>query len=150
MPSIRKAFRNMMDAIARDPTPPPMDQLRNVVDMYHNSLSEEVRKRKEAEAKMRRFKELYEYYCFQAGKLKNMLEQRIAMTRADGEGQSSTSVQVIELDARCGHCHNEMANMGWLPCRHLCVCMNCDDKVMACLLCDARKVTSLKVDWTKV
>ncbi|PWA76773.1 zinc finger, RING/FYVE/PHD-type [Artemisia annua] len=173
MPSIRKTFKNMMDAIAKDPTPPvvpnieapepnydelyseivklsfKMDQLRNVLDVYHNSLKEEVRKRKEVEAQMQRFKELYEYYCFLAGKLKNIPEQRMARTRADGgeEGESSTSNQVIELDAMCGHCQTKIANIVWLPCRHLCVCMDCDDKVMACLLCDARKVTSLKVDW---
>lgn len=124
-----------------------MDQSRNMLDVYHNTLLVEVQKRKEVEAQMQRFKELYEYYCFQAGKLKNMLEQRMARTRADGEGQSSTSNQVIELDAMCGNCHNEIANSVWLPCRHLCVCMDCDDKVIACLLCDARKVTSFKIDW---
>lgn len=124
-----------------------VDQSRNVVDVYHNTLVMEVQKRKEVEAQMQRFKELYEYYCFQAGKLKTMLEQRMARTSADGEGQSSTSNQVIELDAMCGHCHNQTANILWLPCRHVCVCQDCDDKVMACLLCDAHKVTSFKIDW---
>ena len=131
-----------------------MDHLRNVLDVYHNTLKENIRKQKEVEAHMQRFKELYECYCFQAGKVKNILEQnileqRMARTRVDvgEEGESSTSNQVIELDAMCRNCLIERANIVWLPCRHLCVCMDCDDKVMACPLCDARKVTSIKVDW---
>ncbi|KAI3815921.1 hypothetical protein L1987_15605 [Smallanthus sonchifolius] len=60
-----------------------------------------------------------------------------------GEGSSqvlATTVQPQLLS--CWNCKTLPATMVWYPCRHLCVCLECDTKISKCPMCNNLKQSS--------
>lgn len=51
----------------------------------------------------------------------------------------------IQLPGACKACLEREASVLLLPCRHVCLCMQCDSSVGACPLCNAPKNASLQV-----
>lgn len=52
----------------------------------------------------------------------------------------------LSLDSMCMHCRSRPSNMLWLPCRHLCLCLYCNESFMACPICNSPKMANFIVD----
>ena len=67
----------------------------------------------------------------------------------DAEDAESAYVDPVSdrrvLSPSCKMCRTRVATVVLLPCRHLCVCRECDDVVQACPLCLSMRTASIEV-----
>ncbi|KAI3519624.1 hypothetical protein L1887_08838 [Cichorium endivia] len=137
--------------------------MQSVEEFWRRNFAEEVKKRKEMEEKLKikdeqvvRFRQMYHFYEERTFLLEDMLRRRVA-----GEGCSADVAAVPEeqvescfvvldsaptRDMACRNCRNRPANMLWLPCRHLCVCLVCERRVKICPICSVQKTESFMVN----
>lgn len=66
----------------------------------------------------------------------------------DGEGCSQPPAIPREM-IKCFICMMSPSTMVWLPCRHLCACSGCDNKISTCPLCGTIKTSSFSFDLIK-
>ncbi|KAI7736850.1 hypothetical protein M8C21_013606 [Ambrosia artemisiifolia] len=137
--------------------------LQSVEEFWRRNLSEEIKKRKEIETKLKdkeqqadRFRQMYYFYEKRTFHLEQMVERQVAAERfyaappvaPDEEVQSCLNDlnSVQRMDVMCKNCLTRPATMLWLPCRHLCVCLVCERRVKACPICGLKKTESFKID----
>ncbi|KAI3704964.1 hypothetical protein L1987_75194 [Smallanthus sonchifolius] len=135
----------------------------SVEEFWRRNLAGEVKKRKEIEAKLKekeeqadRFRQMYHFYEKRTFYLEEMVQQQLAAERvyaapavAPEEEVQSCLVDlnsVQRTDVKCKNCRTRPATMLWLPCRHLCVCLVCEWRVKACLICSVKKTESFKIN----
>ncbi|GJR96011.1 zinc finger, RING/FYVE/PHD-type containing protein [Tanacetum coccineum] len=138
--------------------------LQHVEEFWRRHLSEELKKTKEIETKIKEkdqqldlFKQLYHHY-----EQKTLSIEETLRRRANGEGGSKPAPTVVRheevqsclvdqknaqrMDMACKKCGSRPANMLWLPCRHLCVCFACDKRVKICPICSVKRVESFMIN----
>ncbi|KAI3519629.1 hypothetical protein L1887_08843 [Cichorium endivia] len=141
-----------------------INQMRlSVEEFWRRNFGEEIKKRKEIEARLKqkeeladRLRQMYHFYEERTFHLEEMLQRRVA-----GEGCSTVAAAVREeevqscfvdpnnaprRDMACRNCRSRPATMLWLPCRHLCVCLVCERRVKICPICGAQKTESLMIN----
>ncbi|PWA76771.1 zinc finger, RING/FYVE/PHD-type [Artemisia annua] len=137
--------------------------LRSLEDFWRSNLSEELKKIKEMETRIKEkeeqldlFKQMYQYYEQKTSQLELTLwrtNREIYNTPAPTfvrpeEVQSClgdlNNAQRTEM--ACKECDSRPATMMWLPCRHLCVCFPCDEKIMICPICNVKKTESFMIN----
>ncbi|XP_076920583.1 uncharacterized protein LOC143581762 [Bidens hawaiensis] len=77
-------------------------------------------------------------------------ELRQAVGRSEGEVEDAESTcvdpeRVVVSRPGCKACGKRVASVVVLPCRHLCVCSECDDVVQTCPLCLSFRRSSIEV-----
>lgn len=82
------------------------------------------------------------------------MEEGARLTCGGGEAEDAESgyidpdrvERVVSVsEARCKACRTRVASVVLLPCRHLCVCRECDGVIQACPLCLSFRSSSVEV-----
>ncbi|XP_024983014.1 uncharacterized protein LOC112519230 [Cynara cardunculus var. scolymus] len=139
----------------------------NVLELWMKTLTEEIEKRHAIEASLKhkeklldRFRRMYNFYMGRTTMLEDIVQRRLAdagvtcstaASTAGGEQEEVASslepnYSVRGVDVKCKNCMNRPANMLWFPCRHLCVCLACDEKVKVCPMCGTPKISGFVIN----
>ncbi|PWA42241.1 zinc finger, RING/FYVE/PHD-type [Artemisia annua] len=110
--------------------------LLSVEDFWQRNLSEELKKIKEMETKIKE-------------KEQQLIYNTLAPTFVRPEEVQSCLGDLNNAqrtDIACKECDSRPATMLWLPCRHLCVCFPCDEKIKICPICNVNKTESFMIN----